>query len=408
MMTSYMYDSLVSQFPLPELTNVFAQARLLSLTPLPIQNSLAMIHPSRIPDKNKRGRTFEAAIERLAEWWYSSFFEVLYGGHIRSLTYEWVRERMRRKGWDVPDFSSSNDAEEKGKGGKSEVEKLSAKRLGKQKASSSSSSAPELDTDPESLASLLCATAEPIRSPNSLMKHVLMRSGSRDVSAQLFTALCRALGIPARLVVSVQSVPWQANLEKPKPKYGKRKKLKVEKGGKVKVEDEDEDMEMEEVNIPSPASIPTPGLSTPGLKTELDITLNSSTPSPGPSSASKKSAKAKGKERAPLPTSSDFAIPGVKLRKPRKPKPKPQPEQSGDDEDEDEELLKMDRFLSLGMALAIYLFALAHKFFLLYRSNRYTSRLLDRSVLPSGCSLDMCGPSAQHREQTQNLRPIFL
>ena len=76
MMTSYMYVFLVSRFPLLELTNIVVQARLLSLTPLPIQNSLAMIHPTRIPDKNKRGRMFEAAIERLAEWWYSSFFEV--------------------------------------------------------------------------------------------------------------------------------------------------------------------------------------------------------------------------------------------------------------------------------------------------------------------------------------------
>jgi xeroderma pigmentosum group C-complementing protein len=48
------------------------------------------------------------------------------------------------------------------------------------------------------------------------MKHALMQSGSRDVSSQLFTALCRALGIPTRLVVSLQSVPWQTNVGRSK------------------------------------------------------------------------------------------------------------------------------------------------------------------------------------------------
>ena len=57
---------------------------------------------------------------------------------------------------------------------------------------------------------------EIIRGPKSLMKHALTQSGSRDVSAQLFTALCRALGIPARLVVSLQSVPWQSSVGKVK------------------------------------------------------------------------------------------------------------------------------------------------------------------------------------------------
>jgi hypothetical protein len=50
---------------------------------------------------------------------------------------------------------------------------------------------------------------EIVRSAKSLMKHALMRSGSRDVRSRLFAALCRALGIPAYLVVSLQSVPWQ-------------------------------------------------------------------------------------------------------------------------------------------------------------------------------------------------------
>jgi xeroderma pigmentosum group C-complementing protein len=53
-----------------------------------------------------------------------------------------------------------------------------------------------------------------LRSVKSLMKHALLHSGSRDTSAILFTALCRALDVPARLVVSLQSVPWSAKSEK--------------------------------------------------------------------------------------------------------------------------------------------------------------------------------------------------
>lgn len=55
---------------------------------------------------------------------------------------------------------------------------------------------------------------EVIRSCKSLQKHALLQEGSRDVSAQLFTALCRSLDIPARLIVSIQSVPWKASLRK--------------------------------------------------------------------------------------------------------------------------------------------------------------------------------------------------
>ena len=81
---------------------------------------------------------------------------------------------------------------------------------------------------------------EVIRTEKSLMKHALMRCGSRDVSAQLFTALCRALDIPARLVVSLQSVPWQAGVGKPKPKYN-GKKVDVKGKGKAKATDEEEE-----------------------------------------------------------------------------------------------------------------------------------------------------------------------
>ena len=123
---------------------------------------------------------FENAVRALAEWWASLFFRVQNIGHIQSYTYEEVQR-----------FLKSDDY--------------------------------EFDENYQ-LAYASFEGHEIIKTPKSLMKHALMRSGSRDVSAQLFTALCRALGIPARLVVSLQSVPWRANAGKSKPAGKKRLK----------------------------------------------------------------------------------------------------------------------------------------------------------------------------------------
>ena len=182
----------------------WAQARLLSLTPLSLQNAFAMIHKSRIPDRHQRGRSFQSAIEDLTEWWSSSFFSVEPVGHIRNRTYDDVRRMLTKS------KSPAEDA---------------------------------LEWDEEELG------GEVIRSEKSLMKHALMQCGSRDTAAQLFTALCRALDIPARLVVSLQSVPWQAGVGKPKPKYN-GKKGDVKGKGKARATDDEEEEDMEEVHIP--------------------------------------------------------------------------------------------------------------------------------------------------------------
>ncbi|KDR82961.1 hypothetical protein GALMADRAFT_238668 [Galerina marginata CBS 339.88] len=166
-------------------------ARLLSLTPLHLQTAFAVIHKSRVPDQNQRGRIFEKAIENLTEWWTNSFFEVIPDGHIRNRTFDEIQQKLEIRGLHVKDESD-----------------------------------PEATIEVETLQDIVEDEVETIRSSKSLMKHALMQNGSRDTSAQLFTALCRGLGIPARLVVSVQSVPWQASVGKPKTKYEKKPKLK--------------------------------------------------------------------------------------------------------------------------------------------------------------------------------------
>ncbi|OJA20205.1 hypothetical protein AZE42_04620 [Rhizopogon vesiculosus] len=170
------------------LNDELLHARLLSLTPLHLQNGFAMIHKSRVPDQNKRGRLFEAAVTRLAEWWLGTFFNILPTGHIRNTTFEENKRELALRG------NAIFDDEDNG---------------------------------------------ERIRSPNSLMKHALMQSGSRDTSAQLFTALCRALEIPARSVVSLQSIPWQSRVGKPKLKTADSDRPLPGQKGKQKARDSD-------------------------------------------------------------------------------------------------------------------------------------------------------------------------
>ncbi|THH10815.1 hypothetical protein EW146_g8256 [Bondarzewia mesenterica] len=191
--------------------------------------SLARIHgtPHLIPVIGPfamRGIMFEIAVVRLAEWWSTEFFEVTPSGHLRSRTFDDVQSELLAGGF-------IDGADKKGKG-----------------------KAREVDFNPDD------DDAEVVKSEKSLMKHALQKWGSRDVSAQLFTSLCRALGIPARLVVSLQSVPWRAGVGKPKTKL----KPKNEKGkGEDKIEtaemESEGEMEMEEVEIPATGNFPGDG-----------------------------------------------------------------------------------------------------------------------------------------------------
>ncbi|KAJ3752274.1 hypothetical protein EV360DRAFT_55515 [Lentinula raphanica] len=175
------------------LNDELLHARLLSLTPLPLQNAFAMIHSSKIPDAGIRGRMFENSVSKLAEWWSQDFFDVDDEGHIRNITFDVMNQRLAKFG------------------------------KGKEKEESVVPSGTLIDSSNlDLLEDILDNTLEPIKSPKSLMKHALMQSGTRDVSAQLFTALCRALRIPTRLVVSLQSVPWKAAVGREAKRYPKK------------------------------------------------------------------------------------------------------------------------------------------------------------------------------------------
>jgi xeroderma pigmentosum group C-complementing protein len=172
-----------------------------------------MIHKSRIPDDVKRGYLFEQAVSRLASWWADTFFTVKPIGHLRNHTFEDVQRVLLSRG--LVDVTGK----------------------GKAKA---------LPQDVDPLEDLIeDDQVEIVRSAKSLMKHALMRSGSRDVSSQLFTALCRAVGVPARLVVSLQSVPWQTNVGRPKtPAKKKASNTKEKAVAPHEAEDSGGDMEV--------------------------------------------------------------------------------------------------------------------------------------------------------------------
>jgi xeroderma pigmentosum group C-complementing protein len=171
-----------------------------------------MNHKSRIPDDVKRGYLFEQAVSRLASWWADTFFKVKPTGHLRNRTFEDVQHVLMSRG--LVDVTGKGKAKALPQG----VDPLE-----------------DLFEDDQ---------VEIVRSAKSLMKHALMRSGSRDVSSQLFTALCRALGVPTRIVVSLQSVPWQTNVGRSKTPA--KQKVSSTKGKAVaprELEDSSEDKE---------------------------------------------------------------------------------------------------------------------------------------------------------------------
>lgn len=293
----------------------------MSLTPITLQNEFAQIHPSHYPDKGHRGRLFEKALQHLAQWWSQTFFEVLPTGHIRNHTFDEVQSKLES-------FDILYDDK-------------------------------ELDDD--TLESVLSTEIERIRGPKSLMKHALNRSGSRDVSAQLFTSLCRAIGLPARLVVSLQSVPWQPSIGKPKPTYT-RKSTKGKAPSRIPAKDEGDSVR-----------IATKGKSKASVSFEAAGQRLDDAPV-------QMSEKARGKQRAE---------PVIKLRK-----QKDKGHRLGD--------AAPSRRLGIASASRAEHVLTSISF---SRSHNHPTCLLDRGLLPPRLSMDACRPRSRIREQAQGIRP---
>lgn len=175
---------------------------------------------------------FFEALQSLVTWWSQSFFEVS----------DW-QLGVRTRTWDevmaIVD-TLPRVAALKAKGGNIEAENAElVKKLGD--------------------------GGERLRTVKSLMKKALQQEGGRDTSAQLFVALCRALGLGARLVVSLQAVPWRAE-KVSTPAKGKNSARGKGKGKEAATPtanagDEDED-EFEEVVVPPAGEPITPARGT--------------------------------------------------------------------------------------------------------------------------------------------------
>ncbi|WVQ65333.1 uncharacterized protein L199_003509 [Kwoniella botswanensis] len=211
-------------------SNTLLKARLLSLLPHPLQTAFN-IPPSRFPDRAQRSRLFFDALQDLVTWWSYSFFDVsdpTLG--LRTRPWDEIQEiidqlpKLTRA--DLTPGHYLSTTKEKVKEREEALEKMS-----------------------------VGAGAEKLRSVNSMMKKALQQEGSRDISAQLFVALARACGLGARLVVSLQPVPWRAEkvVAKKKPVgagRGGRTVASRQGMGPTTDEDEEDEDEFEEVPIP--------------------------------------------------------------------------------------------------------------------------------------------------------------
>ncbi|BEI91040.1 uncharacterized protein CcaverHIS019_0311100 [Cutaneotrichosporon cavernicola] len=217
------------------------QCRLLSLCPLRLAADL-VVSPKRFPDRAQRNRLFLDALQELVTWWSHDFFDIsdpLLG--LRARSWDDVQEIIER----MPRLSRSDIL-----GGVfSKKVETPQKKRGKGKAMED----PILARLEEELG------GERLRSVNSLAKKALQQEGSRDISAQLFVALARACGLGARLIVSIQAVPWRAEKVVPKKKgAGSRARSNALRQGMGEDYTDSQEDDLEEVPIPGVSGPDTP------------------------------------------------------------------------------------------------------------------------------------------------------
>lgn len=173
--------------------------------PTYLVNKVHAIHPRLEPERRERIRMFEALMHELVGWWLRTFqldadtcaaaawrqpcMDIIAGTRFAP--------RARVDGWIV------------------ESPARAKRRDGMQIAIFPPGDGADVPTY------LRLAPPGERASLRDLRRRADTRTGSRETSAILFCATCRSLGIPARLVVSVQAPPWSAsNAAKRAPEKG--------------------------------------------------------------------------------------------------------------------------------------------------------------------------------------------
>ncbi|KDN37588.1 Rad4-domain-containing protein, partial [Tilletiaria anomala UBC 951] len=210
------------------------------------------ITPRKEPNQRERVRLFESFLTQLTEWWKGQFrldSTMVAGAAIRQpdidlvngsgitfgktgrrvdgWVYESAAQRVDRQKGEKEATQKWQDRQAKSIKGKGKAND-DPKGKGKQEAKSSSGQGgqgdgakplektPEISIFPPGAVShtklpaylRLAKPVERISNASDLLDRAMEMRGSRETSASLFAGLCRALGIPARLVISPQVPPW--------------------------------------------------------------------------------------------------------------------------------------------------------------------------------------------------------
>ncbi|WFC96363.1 hypothetical protein MBRA1_003020 [Malassezia brasiliensis] len=176
---------------------------LLDTVPDHLLHKLHAIHPKREPERRERVRLFEAFLHDLVRWWASRFR--LHAAHSAETAWRQPSTELvvgRRvpphtwiDGW-LTETPAERDARHKQQRAAKSKQRRSAAPM------EVAIFPPGTSTSTPTYLRLLPSHAP--RTPADLVEATHARIGTHETSAMLFCALCRALGVPARLVVSVQ------------------------------------------------------------------------------------------------------------------------------------------------------------------------------------------------------------
>lgn len=234
-----------------------AQARLVSQVPAALLNAFAHITPTRFPNARDRSRLFDRALSDLMSWWYTAF-EIVPGKELSRRDVVEVEheveswreegERLRAKAQkrlDKEKDLAKKDVKGKGKAREPPLDPeriplypwqespyllTTAQRTAALDKSASTSKLPLHPVSGQLIRPYEPASSswEVLRQPPTEHKQSLNLAastlrGSKDLSAQLFVALLRAIDIPARLVVSLQALEWRSRAQTTAPPARSRK-----------------------------------------------------------------------------------------------------------------------------------------------------------------------------------------
>ncbi|KAL9935733.1 hypothetical protein V8E36_005310 [Tilletia maclaganii] len=222
------------------------QDYLADMVPAALMTRLHAIHPKKITEQRERVRLFEGFMTELISWWQNRFSvdedlsaragirqpasatELLIPANARALPSGkvidgWVvespKEREERHRKEARRRAPQADSEAKGKQAKQISVKGKEKEIQPEIAPTQ-----EIAIFPPGQESARSTTLptylhllpapEPIKSADDLLQAASHRFGSRETSAQLFCSLCRAIGVPSRLVVSLQVPPYSVGASK--------------------------------------------------------------------------------------------------------------------------------------------------------------------------------------------------